>query len=136
MKKGFMRIIETMLVIMLLFTLMSAIVKQVPSIEQAKNIKILKRYATDGSNMVCNSDRSRGIVMSPAAMTWINSSMEYVMPENLKFNVIVVNTTDDSIIKSSGYDMPTSYDSDVATASCTVTRWGLDPRQVVVRVWR
>ena len=136
MKKGFMRIVETLLVIMLLFTLMTAIIRQVPPIEQAKNIRVLQRNAMDCSNMICNSDRDVGIVMSAAAMTWINSSMNYVMPENLKFNVIVVNTTDDSTIKSTGYDMPTSYDMDVATSSCTVTRWGLDPRQVVVRVWR
>lgn len=133
MRKGFMRIIETLLVVMLLFTLMSAVVGQNPPIQHEKNIRVLQRYALDGANMICNSQRGRGIVMSAAAMTWINSSLNYVMPENIEFSVIVQNSAG-TILKSTGYTLPENME--IATSSCSVSRWGAGPRTVVVRVWR
>ena len=134
MRKGFMRIVEALIVLMLMFTLMTALVKQNPSIQHAKNIQILQRYSLDASNMVCNSERARGIVMTPAAMVWINSSLRYSLPENLRYNVIVNNQAG-NLIKSTGYTMPEGYQN-LATSSCTVSRWGDPPREVVVRVWR
>ena len=132
--KGFMRILEVMIVLMLLFTLMAAIVKQNPPTQQTRNIAVLQRYATDGSNMMCNSDKAVGIFMSAAAMAWVSNSLNYAMPEDIKYSIIVVNITSGNILKSAGSTLPD--EGDLATASCQVTRWGLPPRQVVVRTWR
>lgn len=133
MRRGFMRIIEVLLVITLMFTLMTAIVKQNPPIQHEKNIKILQRYALDASNMICNSRRARGIVMSGAPMSWINSSLAYVMPENIRYSAIVLNGAG-ATIKSTGYSLPSG--KEIATSSCSVSRWGVAPRTVVVRIWR
>ncbi|MCK4327742.1 MAG: hypothetical protein KAW41_04665 [Candidatus Diapherotrites archaeon] len=132
--RGFMRILEVLIVLMLLFTLMTAIVKQNPPVQQTRNIAVLQRYATDASNMLCNSDKARAIAMSGAAMAWISNSLTYSLPEDIQYSVIVVNITSGDIIKSTGASIP--EDTDIATASCQVTRWGLPPRQMVVRVWR
>lgn len=133
MKRGFMRIIEVLLVVTLMFTLMTAIVKQTPPVQHEKNIMILQRYALDGANMICNSQRGRFIVISGAGMGWINSSMAYVMPENIKYSVLVLDSAG-NIVKSTGYSLPA--DTETATSSCTVSRWGAAPRTVVMRIWR
>ncbi|MFC2174393.1 hypothetical protein ACFLQ2_00800 [archaeon] len=134
MKKGFMRILEVLIVIMLLFTLMTAVVKQNPPTSMATNLRVLQRHATDSSNMMCNCDRAVAIFMSAASMNWVTSTMTYALPEDIQYSLIVVNITSGDIIKSSGGNLPET--GDIATASCSVTRWGLPPRQVVVRTWR
>ena len=133
MRRGFMRIIEVLLVVTLMFTLMTAIVKQNPPVQHEKNIMMLQRYALDASNMICNSQKGRGIVGSSAPMVWINSSLAYVMPENIKYSAIVLDSAGGSV-KSTGYALPSGVET--ATSSCTVSRWGSSPRTVVVRIWR
>ena len=134
MRKGFMRILEVLIVLMLLFTLMNAIVKQNPPVQQTRNIAVMYRYATDAANMMCNSDRAIAIFMSGASMNWISRSLNYAFPEDIDYSLIVVNMTDESIMKSTGNSLPS--EGDIATSSCQVTRWGLPSRLVVVRVWR
>jgi hypothetical protein len=126
-----MEIIEVLLVITLLFTLMSAIIKQTPPVQQEGNLPVLQRYATDASNMLCNSDRARRVVTGAAAMDWINESLAYVMPENLKYSVIVLDAG--VIVKETGYALEER--DTIATASCEASHGGVT-RQVVVRAWR
>jgi len=38
------------------------------------------------------------------------------------------------VVKSTGYALPSGVET--ATSSCTVSRWGIAPRTVVVRIWR
>ncbi len=133
MRRGFMRIIEVLLVITLMFTLMAAVVKQNPPIRHEKGISMLQRYALDASSMVCNCQRARGIVGSEAPMAWINSSLAYVMPENMRYNVAVLDSAG-NIVKSTGYALPSNRE--IATSSCTVSRWGSPPHKVVVSIWQ
>ena len=134
MRRGFMRILEVLIVLMLLFTLMNAVVKQNPPVQQTRNIAVMQRYAIDAANMMCNCDRAVGIFMSGASMNWVSQSLNYALPEDIRYSLIVVNMTDQSTIKSAGGTLP--GEGDIATSSCQVTRWGLPPRLVVVRVWR
>ena len=134
MRKGIIHMIESLLVIMLMFTLMSTLVKQNPPVQSMKSIENLQRYATDGANMLCNCDRARNIVMSNSDMDWIEESMNYSMPENMGYRVTVLNTTG-SIIKDAGLELPVD-NRDIATSSCTMSTRGKSPRQLVVSVWR
>jgi len=134
MRKGVIHIVEVLITIMLMFTLMSTLVRQNPPIQGTGGMENLQRYATDGANMLCNCDRARNIVMSDSGMDWIEESMNYSMPENMGYKVTVLNTAG-SIIKDAGADLPTD-NRNIATSSCTMSTRGKDPRQLVVSVWR
>lgn len=135
--KGYMRIIEVLLVITLMFTLMVAVVSQNPPVQQAKNIAVLQRYAADAAKMLCGSERGAAIMLGLGATGWINESLAYALPENLKFSAIAVEGGVVQDDRTTGYALPSS--GEIATSSCAVTGivGGLVvTRDVVVRVWR
>ncbi|MCD4740315.1 hypothetical protein K8R43_03935 [archaeon] len=117
--KGFSKILELVLVLVLLFSLVITVSQNIPPTTTSKhNLQVLSRYASDIRNMICNSERDRRIMIKNATMTTINQSINYIAPPDLKHRIVILNTTDDSLIQATGY--PNPDEENLMTASCII----------------
>ncbi len=131
MKKGFMRIIEALLVITLMFTLMTSIVKQQPpTITSTSNMKVLSRWSSDMRNMVCNSPQDNTLIFA-GTLDSINASFTYVSPPGLKYRLVVLDASDNYLTET-GFVLEST--NNMASTGCVLTN-GATTRKVVMQTW-
>lgn len=131
MKSGFVHIIEALLVITLMFAFITALVKQnPPTLFSTTNIKILERWSSDMRNMVCGSEQDKSLILTNS-LSRINSSLNYVSPQDMRYKLIVLDTND-NVIGSTGH--ATEETDNLASTGCVITN-GTITRKVVIQTW-
>jgi hypothetical protein len=137
--RGYMRIVEVIITLVLLFTYTALVVSRNPPIPQSvKNTRVLTRHAVDLKNMVCNSDQDRKTITKGNPLGNINSSLFAVTPPDLAYQLVVMDPVTEAVTASTGFELPDLSDpgesTDVATASCIIsTVWGTD--KAVLQTW-
>ena len=137
MKRGFMRIVEVTIALILMLAFMTTLLQQNTPLPQAtKNTRVLQRYAEDMKNMICNSDKDSRLLLTFDPIDYINTSLNYVAPINMKFNVLVFHDND-VLVREFGYGLPDLVQSpvDIATSSCLIGNETEYIRTVVVQAW-
>jgi hypothetical protein len=137
MKKGFMRIVEVSIALILLLMLSTTLLQRDTPIPQStKNTRMLQRYAEDMKNMICSSEKDNILLLTGDDLSYINQSLNYVSAPGMKFNVVVFQDND-VIVKQVGYGLPDLAEEkvDVATSSCMLSNETQDMRTVVVQTW-
>ena len=135
MRRGYMRIIEVLIVLTLMFTLLAGLVRtNPPQAASGGGNTMLTRHAEDIRSMVCSSPRDRNLVLA-LALGPINDSVGYALSEGVKYRISVVNATDRSdVLDWTGYALPGDEDTDISTAGCVVS--GMPgTKGVVVHTW-
>ena len=75
-RKGYMRIVEVVITLVLLFSYSALVISRNPATPQStKNTRILIRQAGDLKNMVCNSDRDRKRITKDLPLNTINTTL-------------------------------------------------------------
>ena len=132
-----MRIVEVTIALILMLAFMTTLLQQNTPLPQAtKNTRVLQRYAEDMKNMICNSDKDSRLLLTFDPIDYINASLNYVAPINMKFNVVVLQDND-IFLEDFGYGLPdlASGKPDVATSSCLIGNETEYLRTVVVQAW-
>ena len=131
--RGFARILELVLVLVLLFALVTTVTQQIPPTPSTpENLEVLARYASDIRNMVCNSDRDRKLILSNSSLDTIEDAINYVAPADLNFRIVILDPASGSVIATLGDSLPTGVS--IVTSSCILTRGNI-VRKVVVQTW-
>jgi hypothetical protein len=144
-RKGFWRIFEAVMMLILLFMVMETLVESsMPFIESRENIKILTRHAEDFRNMICHSSVDRARVISNANITLVNSSMSYLVSnewKDLRYKLVIYNASSGAVITTIGYSLPNLNSStssyEVGSAGCLISGEGGQNtrRKVLVMTW-
>ena len=130
--RGFIRTLEVLITITLMFMLLITLIKTTPPIPATeKNTLVLSRYAKDIKDMVCNSWRDRQLIIYGASLTPINNSINYAVPYDLKYRIAILNVTTLQVLDSTGYSQAST--TDIATAGCII-RGNKTTKRVLVQV--
>lgn len=127
MGKGYLRIIEVIMLLGVLFLALASMVQYKPTITaNPSNPLVLIRYAKDLSNMVCNSETARRMVLFGSAQPVYND-LVYVTPPDMGVRLIVGGTV-------YGNEEPDQYN--LASYGCVVSSTPSLSKKVIVQVWR
>ncbi len=126
MAKGYIRIIEAVVLIIVLFSLMGFIMENnvmVPS--NPDNPPTLMRYARDLASAVCNSDKDRALIAS-GNLTQVYSDLVYMTPPDMHVAIVVGSERVGDSAPNTGV---------VYSYSCVVSKFDSGPSVVNVQVW-
>ncbi len=125
MGRGYIRIVEAIMLLLVLFSLLVFIMRSGPtSHPNPSNPSTLIRYGKDLTNMVCNSDRARRLVLTGNILP-VYRDLVYVTPP--EYNVrLVVNDTPVGPLPDS---------ENVVSYGCIVSDMFGNQKNVTVQVW-
>ncbi|GEM_PF-4388476 len=127
MGRGYLRLVETILLLSVLFLVITNIVQNKPaSMANPSNPITLVRYGKDLSNMVCNSEKARRLILYGSAYP-VYKDLVYVTPPDMGVRLIVDGT-------AYGSEEPDQYN--VVSLGCVVSNNAGLEKKVIVQVWR
>ncbi len=125
MGRGYIRIVEAILLLIILFSLIIFIMQSGPTTQpNPSNPTTLIRYGKDLTNMVCNSDRARRFILIGNLIP-VYRDLVYVTPPEYQVRLV----TDDGSIGT------TPNSSNVISQGCVVSDMFGNQKNVTVQVW-
>ncbi len=125
MAKGYIRILEAIMLIIILFSLMLFIMQnQIITPPNPSNPNTLARYSADLVNVVCNSEMDRERALS-GDLSDIYKDLVYMTPPDYKVRIVVNNTS---------YGPSLSGDT-IYSNGCIISNDAGKTANVTVQVW-
>ncbi len=125
MGRGYIRIVEAILLLLVLFSLIVFIAGLGPTTPpNPSNPPTLVRYGKDLTNMVCNSERARRLILT-GNLVPIYQDLVYVTPPEYKIRLI----SDGAVVG----ETPSS--GNLVSYGCVISDMFGNQKNVTVQVW-